>query len=102
MDRSVIIHVPNIISTNTDGSNDYFNIFTKDPSIVKIDEMKVFDRWGNLVYIGANIEPNNRNQGWDGTFKGKPVEQGVYVYMINVTLRGDEKRLLKGDITVLR
>ena len=46
--------------------------------------------------------PNSKTEGWNGTLNGKPVEQGVYVYLINVTLRGDEKRILKGDITIMR
>jgi gliding motility-associated-like protein len=102
VDRSVTITVPQIFSPNGDGRNDFFNIFTKDPSIVQVEKVAIFDRWGNMVYFAEDMDINNQNAGWDGKYKGQYVPNGVYVYVIHALLRGNEKRLLKGDITVNR
>ena len=39
--------------------------------------------------------------GWDGTWNGTPQDVGVYFYEVFYTLN-DVKRILKGDITLLR
>ncbi|MFZ1703649.1 MAG: gliding motility-associated C-terminal domain-containing protein, partial [Saprospiraceae bacterium] len=68
--------------------------------VLSIQTLKVYDRWGELVYSSDNFQPNNPDEGWDGTFKGKNVEQGVYVYYIEyVTRNGVQK--LAGDLTVV-
>jgi len=102
VDRNVIITVPNIISTEGYGSNGKFTIYTKDPDLVLIENFSVFDRWGNLVYNAKNVKPNDPETGWDGTFNNADVVDGVYVYVIEVTIRGDERVVLKGDITKIR
>jgi gliding motility-associated-like protein len=63
--------------------------------------MSIFDRWGNLMFVRENFEPNIPSNGWDGTFNGMRVEQGVYVYKVEYESRVG-KRMIGGDITVLR
>ena len=69
--------------------------------VISVDKLAIYDRWGNLVFIQKNIEPNNPSNGWNGTFQGQPVVQGVYVYMINYTTPSGPK-ILSGDVTVIR
>jgi CHU_C Type IX secretion signal domain len=63
-------------------------------------EFRVYDRWGNLMYQTGNLD-----DGWEGIFRAKTTEPGVYVWLLeadlafcgkNVTLRK------KGDVTVVR
>jgi gliding motility-associated-like protein len=37
-------------------------------------ELKVFDRWGSMVYF------NDKNEPWDGTNNGRPLPEGTYVW----------------------
>ena len=37
------------------------------------------DRWGNLVFENENFEINDSSQGWDGNYKGKPLNPGVFI-----------------------
>jgi gliding motility-associated-like protein len=39
--------------------------------------MRIFNRWGEKIYEGDINSP-----GWDGTFKGEPVQQDVYVWQV--------------------
>ena len=56
----------------------------------------IFDRYGKLI---KQIFPSR--EGWDGTFRGKRVQQGVYVFYAEVEVLPGKTVILKGDITVL-
>ena len=68
-----------------------------------INFVRVFDRWGELMFTKNKILPGTDiSQGWDGSFRGRVVENGVYVYMIEVEFEDGQKLLYRGDITVVR
>jgi hypothetical protein len=47
-------------------------------------------------------EWNDTTTGWDGTYKGSPVEGGVYVCMVTAIGADDTRYDKKGNITVIR
>lgn len=96
------IYVPNIFSPNDDGLNDQFEIFADTKSIKRIDELRIFDRWGNLVHLVTDVEPNSKNINWNGRFNGKKSQEGVYAYLLKYTLTNDEKKMKTGNITLIR
>lgn len=95
------VYIPNGISPNGDGINDGFTLFTG-PAALQIQSLKIFNRWGGLVYIGKNFPPNEPSMGWDGTFKGQLVNPGVFVYLAEVAFIDGEVVEYKGDVTVVR
>ena len=97
------IFIPNVFSPNDDGINDIFSIFVDENSgIESIISMKVFNRWGALMFEQNNFIPNNGNTGWNGDFKERPLNPGVYVYMINIAFEDGSTLLKSGDVTLLR
>ncbi len=94
------IFIPNIFSPNGDNTNDNFTVFTDKDATV--DRFLIYDRWGELVYVGALLPTNDPSQGWNGIFKGEPVEQGVYVYVVDITFADGQQETREGDVTVLR
>ncbi|HLP21955.1 MAG TPA: gliding motility-associated C-terminal domain-containing protein [Chitinophagales bacterium] len=88
------VFVPNSFSPNGDGNNDVFQIYGQ--SIKSID-LKIFNRWGELVY-----ESNNQFGGWDGTYKGQMQLPSVFTYATKVVFLDDTKTSLKGTVTLLR
>ncbi len=74
------IYLPNAFSPDSDGLNDEFKAVTNSENI-KSFQMLIYDRWGTLIF-----ESNNISKGWNGTFKGKLCQQGVYVYKIEYSL----------------
>ncbi len=95
------VHAPNIFSPNNDGSNEFFNLFAG-PGASRIENLYIFDRWGNRIYRGQNIMLNEYNEGWDGTINGKPVNPGVFTWLAEVRFIDDEVFSYAGDITVIR
>ncbi len=95
------IFFPNAFSPNYDGINDNFTGYGN--FLVKtIDYLRIFNRWGALVWEGRNFPVNDENYGWDGTFKGKEVNPDVYVYVAKVTFIDDQSFIYKGSVTVVR
>jgi len=64
--------------------------------------MNVSDRWGELVFTTENLPADNPTTGWDGTLNGEPLNQGVYVYMMEVQLKENVRQLVKGNVTLIR
>jgi len=95
------IRIPNVFTPNDDGKNDSFIAYNVKAAI-KIDEMLVFDRWGELLFIEKDIELGDEQRGWDGRFKDQKVNPGVYVYLFKIKFLDGEIVPFSGDITVLR
>ena len=87
---------PNAFSPNGDGMNDIDRAKTDYQSIVEFKAV-IYNRWGQKLY-----EWNNPAGGWDGTYKGNPVKQGVYY--VQVTAKGADGRRfnIKKDVNLLR
>ena len=87
--------IPNIFTPNGDNINDYFVIKNSNDWDINL---QVFNRWGNLVYKEDNYQNN-----WDGKYKGNPLSDGVYYYIINAKGKysGTEEEH-HGSLTILR
>jgi gliding motility-associated-like protein len=106
--------LPSVFTPNGDGINDLFHPcdLTTDPEIqklicppyknVKDVVMKMYNRWGNLVF-----ETTNKDINWDGKNKdsGKECPEGIYYYVCKVNfyrLNGTEQKELHGYVQLLR
>lgn len=88
------IFVPTAFSPNDDGVNDV--LFLKNDCIRELD-FKIYDRWGNKVF-----ETDKVNEGWDGMYKGKEMNSGMFVYYFNATLFSGDPVSRKGNISLIR
>ncbi|MEI6823559.1 MAG: SBBP repeat-containing protein [Bacteroidota bacterium] len=90
------LYIPNSFTPNGDGLNDVFNIKT----LYEFSESKlvIYDRWGEMIF-----ESDDKNKGWDGTYKGKAVPLDVYIYQFTATIKdtGEQKKIT-GRVTVVR
>lgn len=87
--------IPNIFSPgSTEGINDVWKVSYR--SIVDF-HCVIFNAWGNKI-----IELNDPSEGWDGTYKGKLVDTGVYYYVLRATGSDGKKYKKSGDINILR
>ena len=95
------IWAPNVISSgNQDGLNDHFCLFATPGSVLEIKSLQVYDRWGGLLFFNEHFQPNEERSGWDGSFKGKSLNAGVYVWWAEVEMVDGEKIIMKGDVTI--
>jgi gliding motility-associated-like protein len=98
--KTVHLYIPNSFSPNGDGINDRFKIYGND-KIVNADYMRIFDRWGNMVYEEKDFKPLEGGQnGWSGYFKNSLMNPAVFVYTIRVTYNDGTKVDFVGDLTL--
>ncbi len=91
------LFIPNSFTPNGDGVNDVFGIKGLG---IKLEgfSMELFDRWGHLMYFTKDV-----TKGWDGTVKGQPAQDGVYIYKIKaVGVNGEGKKEYIGHVTLMK
>ncbi len=95
---------PTVINPNSNmNDNKTFNLYGKRVRNVKL--LQIFDRWGNLVYSGENLQDGNKVKGlgWNGFFKGEAALPGVYAFYSEIQYEGSTTiDKFKGDFTLLR
>ena len=96
------VYIPNAFSPNDDGFNDVFTVFGKEPAVEAIEEFRVFNRWGSVVFEAENIPPNDQTVGWDGKFGGKSLGADVYIYQISLRYLDGVRKQFSGDILLLK
>lgn len=84
------IYLPNIITPNGDGKNDYFVV----PGLDRYpgSTLIIYNRWGNQVY---------QNKNYDNKWNGEGLNEGTYYYILKLR-SAQVNRDLKGWIELLR
>ena len=95
------IFIPNAFSPNFDGTNDIFTAYGN-AAAQQIQIMRIFNRWGALMFEGENLPLNSNTIGWNGVFNNQDMQPGVYVYYIVVDFIDGVSVPFEGDITILR
>jgi len=71
----VEIYVPNAFTPNSDGKNDYLHPIFR--GVAEIKHFRIYNRRGELLHESATELP-----GWDGNFKGVPLDPQAVVWML--------------------
>ena len=96
------IYAPNAFSPNNDGTNDRFTLFSDNGSGEMIESLRIFDRWGTQLFETKEVALNDENLGWDGKYRDKPANPGVYVYQAVVRFGNGARKLYSGDLILIR
>jgi gliding motility-associated-like protein len=94
------LFMPNTFSPNGDGSNDYF--YPRGRGLFSVKSLRIFNRWGEVIFQRDSFNPNEELKGWDGTHKGKPASQDVYVYSIEVICENKSILTYGGNVALVR
>lgn len=92
--------IPNTFSPNKDGMNDVF--YPRGKGIERIASMRVFNRWGQIMFEKRNFGANDPSMGWDGNFQGKPASSDTYVYVVELICENATIIPYKGNVTLIR
>jgi gliding motility-associated-like protein len=94
------VFMPNTFSPNGDGSNDVFYVRGKGLSRVK--SMRIFNRWGQVVFERVNFNVNDVSMGWNGTFKGAKAVPDVYVYQVEIFCDNNQVVKFEGNVALIQ
>lgn len=100
--KTAQIMVPTGFTPNGDNNNDILIVHGKSKNIVRINDFRIYDRWGETVYENTNFDINDQTIGWDGTFRGEPMETGVYIWVLEVSFEDGSTDNFSGQTTLIR
>lgn len=89
------VKVMEAFTPNGDGINERW-LITNGNCLQKA-KAQVYNRYGSAVF-----ESDDYKNTWDGTYKGKPLPDGTYYYVISFQLLNGKQVYLKGNVTILR
>jgi gliding motility-associated-like protein len=91
------LYIPNAFTPNNDGVNDFFEIFGNKKIWLTMG-MKIFNRWGELVY-----QTSDHDFKWDGRYRGQLLTPQVLTYSLQIDyVDGRKEPLQNGSITLIR
>ncbi len=93
------LFIPNTFSPNGDGSNDIF--YPRGRGLFSVKNLRIFNRWGEVVFEKRNFQPNDASAGWDGTYKGRKAQADVYIFQAEVFCDNGETITLNGNISLI-
>jgi gliding motility-associated-like protein len=93
-----VVLAPTGFTPDGNGKNDIFRVVTSCDEGFSHFRLNVHNRWGELVY-----QTENPTDGWDGNYKGKTAEIGVYSFFVEYSKHYSQKHeLIKGNVTLIR
>ena len=94
------IFIPNTFSPNGDGANDVF--YPRGTGLFSIKSMRIFNRWGEVVYERNSFMPNDAAGGWNGTYMGHKLNPDVFVYTIEIVCDNSSTLTYKGNVALIQ
>jgi gliding motility-associated-like protein len=94
------IYIPSAFTPNRDGKNDRFTINGTGVGIIR--SLRIYNRWGEIIFNKKNFYPNDNSSAWDGRYKGVDAPAGAYVYFAEMECNAGEKFARKGTVTLIR
>ena len=97
------LYAPTAFSPNGDGVNDFFTFYSNN-KVLEIKLLQVYDVWGERVYVGKNLPlgMESAEGGWDGMFRGQPMNPGVFVWKASFRYKEESLGWVRGDVVLLR
>jgi gliding motility-associated-like protein len=89
------IYIPSAFTPNKDNLNETFGVV--DYSSVQYFSLQIYSKWGQMIF-----STNDINQKWDGTYKGKNMPNGSYLWMLNYTNNRGRKFYDQGTVMLIR
>lgn len=97
--KNANLFIPNTFSPNGDGSNDVF--YPRGRGLERVKLLRIFNRWGEVVFEKRDFPVNDASSGWNGSFKGKTPQPDVYVYQAEVFCENGDIIKLNGNIALV-
>jgi gliding motility-associated-like protein len=88
------VFIPNTFTPNGDGVND--QLFVRGIKVESI-YFAVYNRWGEMVF-----ETKDKAKGWDGIYKNKPSDVGVFGWYLKAKCFNGIESFKKGNVTLIR
>ncbi|MDO8366895.1 MAG: FG-GAP-like repeat-containing protein [Saprospiraceae bacterium] len=99
VEQFIGVYIPNAMGGTGENTN---LVLGFNPAVRQVNLFRVFDRWGELLHETRNALPGDNALTWDGRYRGKLVNPGVYLWQIELELVDGTVLKKLGDLTVIR
>jgi gliding motility-associated-like protein len=89
------VYIPTAFTPNNDNLNETFGVV--DNTALQYFNLQIYNKWGQIIFNSKDV-----TQKWDGTFKGKKMPNGPYVWMLNYTNIRGRKFYEQGTVMLIR
>lgn len=100
VNRDRHIYAPNAFSPGS-AHNGAFTLYGNE-SVQEIRLLRIFNRWGELVFERHHIPHSDPSAGWDGSFKGRLLTPQVFVWVAEIVFQNGQSQQIEGDTTIVR
>jgi gliding motility-associated-like protein len=94
------VFVPNTFSPNSDGSNDIF--YVRGKGLNRVKSLRIFNRWGQVVFEKTNFAVNDASAGWNGTYNGAKPLPDVYIYQLEIWCDNSTVVKFEGNVALIQ
>ena len=94
------VFIPNTFSPNGDGSNDVF--YVRGKGLDRVKSIRIFNRWGEVVFEQQQFPVNDPAYGWNGKYKGNKPVPDVYVYQVEVFCDNSQIVRFEGNVALIQ
>ena len=89
------VYIPTAFTPNNDNLNETFGVV--DNVALQYFSLQIYSKWGELIFSSNAVAKK-----WDGTFKGKKMPNGAYLWMLNYTNIRGRKFYEQGTVMLIR
>ena len=94
------VFFPNAFTPDGDGVNDIFYVQAKGIRIIK--NLRIYNRWGEVVFEKSNFQPNDKSAGWNGRIRGNLANPDVFIYISEMVCEKGSSQMYKGNVAVIQ
>jgi gliding motility-associated-like protein len=94
------VFIPNAFTPDNNGKNDVFMVRGK--GILQVKSMRIFNRWGQLVFEKSNFPPNDPAFGWNGRINNVEGVSNVFAYIVEVVCENGTPFFYRGNVTLIK
>ncbi len=95
------VFAPNVFNPDAAEPNNRF-FLDGDDGVALIRRLLIADRWGAIVFDKENLTPGDVTQGWDGTWRGKIAQVGVYTFWAELERLDGTRFERAGTVSLVR
>lgn len=93
------VYFPNIFRPGSN-QNAYFTVYAGE-GVARVLSLTVYSRGGGMVFERTDFEPNDPIKGWNGRWRGKYVQPGVYPWLAVVEFLDGTQQQFHGSVTLM-
>ncbi len=101
-DKDKPVYFPTVFSPNGDNINDFYRPYIKEDILARVVEFSIYDRFGEKIFTDKDFIPNEAYVGWNGSFKTKALNPGVYTWYSSIEFIDGQIQLFQGNLSLIK